>query len=146
MSDTDSETEYNNDYVPVRDVPSKVSSKSHPIKLLTENDVIGYVQERFRLGEINEIYWSPLMLRIFKHYSFVAQWEYRIGLVELMLNVPLQLNVVFDSYTLDLNDTSVIIPYDGRLFIDSKLFVKKLLEDKFITLDDIRERSKYLFI
>lgn len=144
MSDSESDEWCDQDYQIVdENVPSSAPARQGtPINVLTENDIVGYLQERFRNGEL---YWSPLMLRVLKHYTSLSQSEFKIGTIELLLNVPLQLNIVFNTFTIDLNKEDVIIPFDGRLFIDAKHFVRKMLEERFITLNDVRDRAKFLF-
>lgn len=127
------------------DSERRTQNFSHnPIKVLTENDVVGYLKERIRLAELNEIYWCPLMLTIFKKYPNLS--DAMVGTVELMLNIPIQLNVLFETYEIDLNDIEVIIPFEGRVFVKAKQFVNLILREKLISLSDIRERALHLFI
>jgi len=149
MSDSDGHDEYVDDYIPtVREENANVVKISAPpIKLLTENDLTGYLQHRFELAEKGVIHWHPLMHLIFKRYTSVSPLspkDYLIGLVELILDIPIQLDIVYDTYSLDINDTDVIIPYDNRMFVEARHFVKMMLNDSnpIITFENIRERAR----
>jgi hypothetical protein len=133
------------DYLPT--VRQERRMRAPPIKLLTETDLEGYLQARFDYAEKGVLHWHPLMLRIIKRYitpSTRSPSEYLLGLVELILDIPIQLNVVHETYEIDINDTSVVIPYDGRMFIEAKHFVKMMLNDErpIITFENIRERAR----
>ena len=145
-SESDVEQEYYDDYTIANEHEVHRDTNMPPINILTENDIVGYLQERFRQAENNTLYWHPLMRLIISKYPDLT--EMLLGTIELILDIPIQLNIVHETFKIDLNDTSVIIPYDNRLFIDAKHFVKKLLsnEDKIITLANIRPRAGYLFL
>jgi hypothetical protein len=119
--------------------------KERPINILTENDIVGYLQERFRREEGNELPWSPTMLMIFKRHPGLSEYIY--GTIELLLDLPIQLDIVFDSYQININDPDVIIPFEGRMFVEARKLVRMMLEEDkpLITLDDIRLTARHLF-
>ena len=146
MSDDDSDNDFHEVEMEYEEPPRPEREPSCgmglPIKILTENDIIGYIQERFRQAEKNAIHWLPLMRLISKRTPDMP--ELMIGTVELFLNVPVQLTIVFENYRLRIDEC--IIPYDGRLFIDARRYVQTLLSEGFISIDEIREQAKQFVI
>lgn len=150
-SDEDTEFSDNEDLanqMPLKVNPSDTSIYSGlpVLKVLTDNDLIGYAKARFRKAEKNEIPWPPLMQLIFQWTKDDNISEHCQAMVELLLNVPIQLCIRFDDKSstncLNLNDPDVYIPYRSKHFVRAKDLVDRLLSSGLLTPNDIRPKAK----
>jgi hypothetical protein len=125
-------------------------------KIVTETDLLKYLQDRFRLAEKKELPWPPIMLLVFNKNQHENMSEYLLGTIELILEGPIQLNLVFSddpansdhSVKIDLNDEDVVIPFAGRMFVPAKEVIRDMLDkvrEPHLTIDDIRPRARFLF-
>jgi hypothetical protein len=116
-------------------------------KILTENDIVRYLKGRFEAAENLTIFWPPLMLKVLHHLGVQAHLtEHLIGTTEMLLDVPIQIDLTFGEQVLDLNDKDTIIFFDGRLFIEAVDLVKRLLKENFLALSDIRLSARKCFL
>ncbi len=137
-----------------------IYSGQKALKVLTNNDIVRYLQARLALAESNEIHWPPIMRLIFMKANIenINLSEMTIGTIEMLLNVPLQVSLTFgttkttteqgtieETCRVNLNDPDVFIPYKGGLFVEAISFIKVLFKEKFLTIDDIRPTARKLF-
>jgi len=88
--------------------------------------------------------WAPLMLLVFAWFPDMS--EFLIASVELVLDVPIQVDLTFgETNVLNLNDDDVIIPFRNRLFVEARSFVENMLDEGKITLDNVRPRARMMF-
>ena len=97
-SESDVEQEYYDDYTIANEHEVHRDTNMPPINILTENDIVGYLQERFRQAENNTLYWHPLMRLIISKYPDLT--EMLLGTIELILDIPIQLNIVYETLRL----------------------------------------------
>ena len=152
MSSSDDETEVIQELVnqsPLKrsNMCSVYSGRIIPVGVIGENDLAAYCIGRLQAAEVGLAQWPPLMrLVIDKAYRDERTLnESTMALIEVLLNVPLQVRLVFGQSRVDLNDPNLFIPFRSDLFYEAAGYVRSLLRDKTLVISDIRLSARCLF-
>lgn len=131
---------------------TSIYSGQRALKIVTNNDIVRYLQARFTLAEAGTIHWPPIMRLVFKKANEDNKklTELLIGTLELLLAVPIQVRLVYGTQSehsaIDLNDPETFVPYNGGLFMEAICYTRQLLAEGFLSTADIRSTARYLFI